>query len=106
MARTTFYDSMTDTWGSKEDIEKAQRNLYPSAVDIRTARHKTGFTLQEAADTVYVSHKTWLCWEKEDGDPAQQRMHPAYAELFALKSGLTDIYDMCPHLKRLKDGKN
>ena len=106
MARTTLYDSVTDTWGSKKDIENARKKLSPSSYDIRSARHKSGLTMQEAADLVYVSQKTWSCWEKDVGDPHHQLMHPSYAELFALKSGIADIYDMCPHLKRLKDGKD
>jgi len=101
MARTTFSASMTDTWGSKEDIKKARKGLAPDPWDVRTARHKTGLSMQEAGDLVYVSRNTWYNWEREKHDPKHKPMHPAYAELFSLKTGLITIDELCPHLKRL-----
>lgn len=109
MARTLFYDSETDTWGSKElirSIEKERNRVKkydscPSSVDIKAARLKAGYTLEEAAATVFVERKTWLSWEYPEDHKDNRRMHPAFAELFALKSGLIRIEDICPHLVKL-----
>jgi DNA-binding XRE family transcriptional regulator len=121
MARTLFYDSETDTWGSKElihSIRKERKYLKriaknrktnsescPSAADIKAARLKAGYTLPEAADAVYVERKTWLSWEYPEEHVDNRKMHPAFAELFALKSGLIKIEDICPHLVKL-NGKD
>lgn len=68
----------------------------PSPVDIRSARHKTGFTMEEAGAIVFVSRKTWLSWERDVGHPDHRDMHPAYAQLFALKVGLIKLEDVAP----------
>jgi DNA-binding XRE family transcriptional regulator len=72
----------------------------PKPWDIRSARHKTGFTMQEAADLVYVSRQTWLNWERNPDHPQHSEMHPAYAELFALKTGLKPLPDILARLKK------
>jgi DNA-binding XRE family transcriptional regulator len=63
----------------------------PSPYDVRTARHKTGLNLEEAAYLVYVGRSTWLAWERNTDHPDHKSMHPAYAELFALKVGLREL---------------
>ena len=83
----------------KED--KPLKIVYPAPWDVRTARHKTGFTMQEAADLVYVTRKTWFAWECNPDHVLHKKMHPAYAELFALKTGLTTPEKLCPILKKL-----
>ena len=63
----------------------------PKPWDVRSARHRTGFTMQEAADLVYVSRGTWYAWELNPDRPGARSMPPAYAELFALKTGLKPL---------------
>lgn len=76
---------------------------YPDPWDVRTARHKTGFTLAEAADLVFVERKTWLAWERNPDHHEYRAMHPAFAQLFALKAGLITIEEICPHLVKLNE---
>ncbi len=70
--------------------------------DVRSARHKTGLTMKEAAELVYVSRDTWLRWERNPEHPEHGKMHPAFAELFALKTGLKDIPEI---VRKIKDGE-
>lgn len=71
----------------------------PAPWDVRTARHNTGLTMDEAGAAVYVDRHTWLAWERDYDHKDHQPMHPAFAELFALKTGLTELP---PILKTLK----
>lgn len=64
----------------------------PKPWDIRTARHKTGLTMEEAALLVFHPRSTWLSWERDPWHPDHSAMHPAFAELFALKVGLKDLH--------------
>lgn len=64
----------------------------PKPWDIRTARHKTGLTMEEAGALVFSSRSTWLSWERNPDHPDNAAMHPAFAELFALKVGLKDLH--------------
>lgn len=75
----------------------------PSPCDIRSARHKTGFTMEEAGAIVFVSRKTWLSWERDVGHPDHRDMHPAIAQLFALKVGLVKLEDVAPLASVLKE---
>ena len=63
----------------------------PKPWDIRTARHKTGLTMEEAAFLVFSARSTWLSWERDPCHPDHSSMHPAFAELFALKVGLKPL---------------
>ena len=74
----------------------------PKPWDVRSARHKTGLTMQEAADLVYVSRSTWLAWERNPDHYQHREIPLAYAELFALKTGLVKIEDICPILTKIK----
>ena len=81
-----------------------RRNMslpYPKPWDIRTARMKTGLTMEEAAKLVYVTRVTWGKWESDESYSHHTRMHPAYAELFALKTGLTTVDEICPWVKEM-----
>ena len=74
--------------------------------DIRSARHITGLTMKEAGDLVFVSRDQWLRWERNTDHYQHARMHPAFAQLFALKAGLVDIRELCPHLDIYHDREN
>ena len=64
------------------------RTAPPSPYDIRSARHLTGLTMQEAANLIYASREAWLAWETNTEKSGNRPMHPAFAELFAFKVGL------------------
>ena len=63
----------------------------PKPWDVRTARHKTGLTMEEAAHLVFVGRTTWLAWERNPDHPDHLPMPPAHAELFALKVGFKKL---------------
>jgi DNA-binding XRE family transcriptional regulator len=64
----------------------------PKPWDVRTARHKTGLTMEEAGELVYVGRSTWFSWERNPDYSDYLPMHPAFAELFALKVGLKELH--------------
>lgn len=68
----------------------------PSPCDVRSARHKTGLTMEEAGAVVFVSRRVWLAWETDRGRDGHRDMPPAYAQLFALKTGLTTLDEIAP----------
>ena len=75
----------------------------PSPWDVRTARHNTGMTMAEAGRLVFVSRDVWLSWERDPDHSGHVKMPPAYAQLFALKTGMLKVEDICPHLSILNE---
>ena len=73
--------------------------LSPPPWDVRSARHRTGLTMQEAGELVYESREWWLRRERDHGHPDYIWMHPAFAELFALKTGLKELIVLPLELK-------
>lgn len=57
----------------------------PSPAEIRSARLGAGLTQTEAAEQVYVLCRSWQQWEAGD-----RKMHPAFWELFRLKTVLNE----------------
>lgn len=55
----------------------------PSVEDIRIAREEIGLSQTAAAALVHTTCRTWQQWEAGD-----RRMHPAFWELFRIKSAL------------------
>jgi len=53
----------------------------PAPAEIRAARERAGLTQTEAGALVHTAVRTWQQWEAGD-----RRMHPAYWELFLIKS--------------------
>ncbi|MES1979571.1 MAG: helix-turn-helix domain-containing protein [Pseudomonadota bacterium] len=53
----------------------------PSTDEIRTARSKSGLTQTEAAALIHSTMRAWQEWEA-----GNRRMHPAFWELFRLKT--------------------
>jgi DNA-binding transcriptional regulator YiaG len=53
----------------------------PTPAEIRAARESAGLTQTEAAELIYCNLRTWQQWEHND-----RRMHPAFWELFRIKS--------------------
>jgi DNA-binding transcriptional regulator YiaG len=62
----------------------AARN--PSAEEVKAARQAAGLTQTAAAGLVYTTCRAWQQWEAEEGAPGHRRMHPAFWELFRIKS--------------------
>ena len=54
----------------------------PLPDEIRRARESTGLTQQAAAAVIHASLRAWQQWEAGD-----RRMHPAFWELFKIKTG-------------------
>jgi len=90
------------TYNGTNRVYAKDRLEYPSPTDIRNARHQTGLTMQEAADLVYTTRNTWLRWEREPDHPQHSKMHPAFAELFALKTGLKPLPKITQEIERYK----
>lgn len=55
----------------------------PTRAQIRLARTKAELTQAEAAALIYCSTRAWEDWEA-----GRRAMHPAFLELFRLKSRL------------------
>lgn len=58
----------------------------PTAAEVRAARKAVGLTAKEAAMLVYLCTATWKAAEAKGA--GYRAMHPAIAELFAIKTGL------------------
>ena len=55
----------------------------PAPKEIRAAREAAGISQTAAGELVYTTCRTWQQWEAGD-----RRMHPAFWELFRIKSAL------------------
>lgn len=65
----------------------------PTPGEVKRARLRAGYSIREAAEAVYVPTVVWQSWELSEDKPGHRPMHPAFAELFALKSGLKLAYN-------------
>lgn len=54
----------------------------PSPAEIRAARKAAGLTQARAAQLIHCSRSSWAEWES-----GVSKMHPAFWELFLLKTG-------------------
>lgn len=79
-----------------------KRRGTPTPSEVRTARFITKLTMAEAASLVYSSRSEWLAWETDEGKPKHKDMHPALAELFALKTGLAPLPSITRRLEEWK----
>lgn len=57
----------------------AARN--PDPVEVRAVREAAGLSQTAAADLIHTTCRTWQQWEAGD-----RKMHPAFWELFRIKS--------------------
>lgn len=62
----------------------AERNPKPD--EIRAAREAAGLSQTAAAELVHTTCRTWQQWEAAEGADGNRRMHPAFWELFRIKS--------------------
>jgi DNA-binding transcriptional regulator YiaG len=58
----------------------------PSPQVIRQRREQLGLTQTAAAALLHTTCRTWQQWEAELGTPGHRKMHPAFWELFVLKT--------------------
>lgn len=58
----------------------------PTPAEVRAAREAAGLSQTAAADLVHTTCRTWQQWEAEEGSKGNRRMHPAFWELFRIKS--------------------
>lgn len=56
----------------------------PTNDEVRAMREALGLTQDQAGALVHVSGRTWRKWEL-----AEREMHPAFFELFLIKTGAT-----------------
>ena len=63
-------------------VMKAMKKQPPTAEEVRQARQAAGLTQTQAAELLHTSCRVWQQWEAGD-----RKMHPAFFELFLLKSG-------------------
>lgn len=57
----------------------------PTPEEIKKARALAGLTQPQAADVIGVTTSGWARWEGNE-----RRMHPAFWELFLIKTGLKE----------------
>lgn len=60
----------------------------PTPAEIRLAREENDHTEAQAAGVLYCTPAAWEAWE--DG----RRMHPAFFELYRLKTGQIDLAEV------------
>lgn len=58
------------------------REAGPTSEEVVTARTDLGMSMRQAAEIVHTTMKTWQQWEY-----GTRQMHPAFWELFLLKTG-------------------
>lgn len=65
---------------------KQQPRKNPTPDQVRDARQRAGLTQEAAAALVHTTLRTWQQWEAEAGTPGHRSMHPAFWELFTIKT--------------------
>ena len=66
--------------------ERPATSTNPVPEEIRASREAAGLTQAAAAAMVHTSIRAWQQWEAERGTSGHRRMHPAFWELFRIKS--------------------
>ncbi len=59
----------------------------PTPGEVRRAREAAGLTLEAAATQLHTATRVWQQWEADKDSPSHRRMHPAFFELFLIKTG-------------------
>jgi hypothetical protein len=77
----------------------------PTPEEIRQAREAAGLTQTEAGKLVYTQCRVWQQWEAIPGTQGYRRMHPAFWELFNIKTNSTPAQRL-KYLHSLRDGKH
>lgn len=62
--------------------------MSPDPKKIRQARERAGLTQEAAGELIYSARRSWQDWEA-----GRRKMHPAFYELFLIKTGLQKCPD-------------
>lgn len=62
----------------------------PTPAQIRASRESLQLTQADAAEIVHSGVRSWQQWEAEVGTADHRRMHPAFWELFRIKTGVQE----------------
>ena len=76
---------------------RGKRRANPLPATIRRAREVAGLTQKQAGELLHTTPAVWMSWETSEGVNAR-RMHPAFWELFLIKSGLRNHPEFDPDL--------
>lgn len=77
---------------------RGKRRTNPLPATIRRAREIAGLTQAQAAALLYTTGHVWSQWETDPANVSSRRMHPAFWELFLIKSGLRNHPEFDPDL--------
>ena len=77
---------------------RGKRRTNPLPATIRRAREIAGLTQSQAAALLYTTARAWSQWETDPDNVSSRRMHPAFWELFLIKSGLRNHTEFDPDL--------
>jgi putative transcriptional regulator len=58
----------------------------PTANEVKARRLAVGLTQTEAAELVHTKCRTWQQWEASEDSVTHRQMHPAFWELFVIKT--------------------
>lgn len=58
----------------------------PSPDDVKSRRLALGLTQTQAAEMLHTTCRTWQQWEAPCDSTTNRRMHPAFWELFVMKT--------------------
>ncbi|MEX3635973.1 XRE family transcriptional regulator [Paraburkholderia sp. BR14320] len=68
----------------------------PTPEEVREARRRTNLTIAEAAALIHAANGSWVKWER-----GERPMHPAFWELFLLKTQLIPLPEPEPKTRKL-----
>ncbi|SOE92884.1 hypothetical protein SAMN05414139_05645 [Burkholderia sp. D7] len=68
----------------------------PTIEEVREARKRAALTIADAAVVIHAASGSWVKWER-----GERPMHPAFWELFLLKTGLLKLPKPAPKTRKL-----
>jgi len=68
----------------------------PTIEEVREARKRAALTIADAAAVIHAASGSWVKWER-----GERPMHPAFWELFLLKTGLLKLPKAAPKPRKL-----
>jgi putative transcriptional regulator len=68
----------------------------PTPEEVREARKRAALTIADAAAVIHAASGSWVKWER-----GERPMHPAFWELFLLKTGLLKLPKPEPKTRKL-----
>lgn len=68
----------------------------PTIEEVREARKRAALTIPDAAALIHAASGSWVKWER-----GERPMHPAFWELFLLKTRLISLPKPAPKTRKL-----